>query len=153
MTTQKYINMSPSGLENLSRDFPFFMMIIMLIPFYYLTSKISAEKESKAREGMKMMGLTDDMYFLSLFIFFLAICTVTSFIVAIMAGVWIFKNNDGSLFFFFTLFYSMSFFGTAFVIVSILPTKRSSSVAATLFHIISYYVSLAMWDPTTSSAL
>jgi len=38
-------------------NFPFFYMIMYLIPFYYLTSKIAQEKESKSREGMKMMGL------------------------------------------------------------------------------------------------
>ena len=40
----------------------------------------------------------------------------------------------------------MSFFGVALVITAFLPTKRSSSVAATLFHIVSYYISFTLWD-------
>jgi hypothetical protein len=48
-------------------------MIIFLIPFYYLTTKIASEKESKAREGMKMMGLNDGTYFLSWYILFFVI--------------------------------------------------------------------------------
>jgi hypothetical protein len=32
-------------------------MIIYWIPLYYITQKLASEKESKAREGMKMMGL------------------------------------------------------------------------------------------------
>jgi hypothetical protein len=32
-------------------------MIIFIIPFFFLTSKLASEKETKAKEGMKMMGL------------------------------------------------------------------------------------------------
>jgi hypothetical protein len=38
-------------------------MNIFLLPLYYLVTKLTEEKESKAREGMKMMGLTDDVYY------------------------------------------------------------------------------------------
>ena len=76
--------MSPESSDQLSRQYPFFFMIIQLIPFYYLTSKISSEKESKAREGMKMMGLTDSTYYLALFIFYMTIAFGTSGIVALI---------------------------------------------------------------------
>ena len=32
-------------------------MCIFLLPLFYMVSKLAEEKESKAREGMKMMGL------------------------------------------------------------------------------------------------
>ena len=121
-------------------------MIIQLIPFYYLTSKISSEKESKAREGMKMMGLTDSTYYLALFIFYMTIACVTSGIVAAITCVEVFKKVSVTLFLFFSILYSMSFFGVALVITAFLPTKRSSSVAATLFHIVSYYMSFTLWS-------
>jgi len=136
MTTPKFTYITPQGLENLSRNFPFFLMIILLIPFYYLTSLLSAEKESKAREGMKMMGLKDNMYYLALFIFYTTVCILVSLIISIMCKLYVFKNNDFSVFFVFCLLYSMSFFGISFMVVAFIPTKRSSSSAATLFHII-----------------
>jgi len=121
-------------------NFPFFFMIIYLIPFYYLTSKIASEKESKAREGMKMMGLTDSTYFLSWFILFGMIAILTSGLITICAF-WIFKNVDMLIFFIFCLLYSLTLYGWSFTIVSFLPSKRSSGIAATLFHIISFYLS------------
>jgi hypothetical protein len=121
-------------------------MIIQLIPFYYLTSKISSEKESKAREGMKMMGLTDSTYYLALFIFYMTIAILTSGIVAAITCIYVFKKVSVTLFLFFSITYSMSFFGVALVITAFLPTKRSSSVAATLFHIVSYYMSFTLWN-------
>jgi hypothetical protein len=66
-------------------------MIIYLIPFYYLTSKIASEKESKAREGMKMMGLRDEVYFLSWFILYFSITIISSTLATWIAGRGIFR--------------------------------------------------------------
>lgn len=70
MKSVPFQDVSPLAAQQLSQNYPFFFMIIELIPFYYLTSKIASEKESKAREGMKMMGLNDTTYHLSWFIFY-----------------------------------------------------------------------------------
>ena len=146
MKTQKYIKMNPQSSDQLSRQYPFFFMIIQLIPFYYLVSKISSEKESKSREGMKMMGLTDSTYYLALFIFHFTIAFGTSAIVSAITTTLVFKKVNVYLFMFFSMIYSMSFFGIALIITAFLPTKRSSSVAATLFHIVSYYISFTIWN-------
>ena len=49
--------------------FPFFYMCIYLLPLYYMVTKIAEEKESRGREGMKMMGLKDETYFVAWFLF------------------------------------------------------------------------------------
>jgi hypothetical protein len=128
-------------------------MIIYLIPFYYITSKIAAEKESKSREGMKMMGLNDSTYFLSWFILFFIISFVTSGFITIVAGIAIFKQVNMIMFFAFCIMYSMTLYGWAFTVVSFLPTKRTSGIAATLLHVISYYLCFLLQDPLTPPAL
>jgi hypothetical protein len=128
-------------------------MIIELIPFYYLTSKIASEKESKAREGMKMMGLTDSTYFLSWWIVFFLISLNTSVIITVMCALGVFTNVSIPLFFFFCMSYALTLYGWAFCIVSFLPTKRSSGIAATLFHIISYYMVFIIADPSTPTVV
>ena len=62
-------------------------MIIYLIPYFYLIARIASEKESKAKEGMKMMGLHDATYYLAWFILYMVISIVTSILVTIMATV------------------------------------------------------------------
>lgn len=89
MSSVKFQDVSPLALQQLSMNYPFFFMIIQLIPFYYITSKIASEKESKSREGMKMMGLQDSTYFMAWFILFFTISFVTAIIVTIMSN-WIF---------------------------------------------------------------
>jgi len=150
--TSKFTDIKPAAIQQLTQNFPFFFMIIYLIPFYYITSKIASEKESKSREGMKMMGLTDSTYYLSWFIVFLVICSITSVTVTIMTATGIFKNVDILLFFSYNMIYSLNLYGWAFCIVSFLPTKRSSGIAATLLHIISYYLCFTINDPSVPAS-
>ena len=44
-------------------------------------------------------------------------------------------------------------FGIAFAIVAILPTKRSSSVASTLFHFITFFITFTLWDRSTPASI
>ena len=145
--------MNPNSSSQLSMWYPFFLMIIELVPFYYLCSMLSSEKENKSREGMKMMGLPLSMYYITIFIFYFMIALLTSLIVSIVTCSLILKKTQFSLFFYFCLVYSVSFYGIAFCITSLLPTKRSSSVASTLYHIVSYYFSFAIMDPATPSSV
>lgn len=82
MQSKPFYLMTPQTSLTLSRFYPYFILVIYLIPMYYLTSKIAEEKESKLRDGMKMMGLTDGVYQFAIFLFYLSIVVVSSGMVA-----------------------------------------------------------------------
>ena len=124
-------------------------MIIFKIPFFYITSKIASEKESKSKEGMKMMGLKDSTYYLAWFILFFIISSVTSLIVSLITCLQLFKNLDFFLLFMFFLFYSQTLLGISFIVVAFLPNKRSSAIAAVLFNFISFFLTIILKDPAT----
>ena len=69
MKTPEFTQMEPFAATQLTMIFPFFYMCIYLLPLYYMVTKIAEDKESRGREGMKMMGLRDETYFLAWFIF------------------------------------------------------------------------------------
>ena len=127
-------------------------MISFGIQYLYITSKISSEKESKAKEGMKMMGLRDSTYYFAWFIFFMTIGFVTSIIIAILSN-GLFGKVNPVLFFIFCMLYSINLWAWAFNIVAFLPTKRSSGIAAVLLHFITYYISFLVNDPASPSSL
>ena len=131
----------------LSTTFPFFYICIFLLPLYYMVTKLAEEKESKAREGMKMMGLNDKSYFTGWFIFMLFIITLMSGTLVVTANQRIFKQSDLSLVFLMSLLYGMTLYGFAFQVVAFLPTKKSSATLASLLHIISFYVAFAFRGP------
>jgi hypothetical protein len=124
-------------------------MIIFKIPFFYITSKIASEKESKSKEGMKMMGLKDSTYYLAWFILFFLISSITSLIVSLITCFQLFKNLNFFLLFVFFLLYSQTLLGISFIVVAFLPNKRSSALAAVLFNFISFFLSIMLKDPAT----
>lgn len=128
-------------------------MISFGIQYLYITSKISSEKESKAKEGMKMMGLRNTTYYAAWFITYIMISIVTSFIVSAMAITLIFQKVNFFLFFTFSMLYSINMWAWSLIIVAFLPTKRSSGIAAVLFNFISYYLVFIIQDIATPSAL
>jgi ATP-binding cassette subfamily A (ABC1) protein 3 len=54
---------------------PFFLLVMFIPPVYNLVFLIVKEKESRARESMRMMGMTDFPYWLSWFLFYSAVNT------------------------------------------------------------------------------
>lgn len=58
---------------NFAGTLGFFMFITSLVPVSRLINKITIEKETKVKEAMKMMGLTDTPYWLSWFIMYVLI--------------------------------------------------------------------------------
>lgn len=57
---------------------PLFLLIIYIPSVYNLTFKIVREKETRAKETMRIMGMTDFPYWLSWFIFYTIINTVVT---------------------------------------------------------------------------
>jgi len=128
-------------------------MIIYLIPFYYIVSSLASDKESKAREGMKMMGLTDGTYYLANFITHLTIVGGQTLLITLIAGLGIFTRVNMFILFLFCLFYSLCLYGWALAITALLPKKKSAGIAATLFHLISFYMSALIKSPATAPSM
>lgn len=57
---------------------PFMLLVMFIPPVYNTVFLIVKEKESKTRESMRMMGLTDFPYWLSWFVFFTCVNTAMS---------------------------------------------------------------------------
>ena len=124
----------------MAQNFPIFYMISFGIQYLYITSKISSEKESKAKEGMKMMGLRNTTYYTAWFITYTFISIITSLIVSFMAITFIFQKVNFFLFFIFSMIYSINLWAWSLIIVAFFTTKRSSGIAAVLFNFITYYL-------------
>jgi peptidoglycan/LPS O-acetylase OafA/YrhL len=119
--------------------FPFFLMLIYLLPLYYMVTKLAEEKESKAREGMKMMGLRDISYYAAWVVFLGALVAIMSALLAGTLSTQTLKQSDFGLVFAMCFLYGMNLYGVSFAITAWLPSKKSSATAASLIHLVSYY--------------
>jgi ATP-binding cassette subfamily A (ABC1) protein 1 len=125
-------------------------MFTFLIPLYYLVSKLAEEKESRSREGMKMMGLKDASYFLSWFVFYVIVNLVQAAVITAMVCINLFTASNKLLIFLHCFLFGTSLFGFAVIVVSILPTVRASATAATLIHLITYFFMFSLKNPDVS---
>jgi hypothetical protein len=57
------------------------------------------------------------------------------------------------LFFFFNFLYGISLFGFSVVIVALLPTQRGSSLAASLLHVVTFFIVYAIQSPDIASSV
>ncbi len=57
---------------------PLFLLLAYIPPVYNMTFKIVREKETRAKETMRIMGMTDLPYWMSWFVFYTLVNTVVS---------------------------------------------------------------------------
>ena len=113
---------------------------VYLLPLYYMVTKLAEEKESRGREGMIMMGMQQETYFIAWFIFLAIVVTGMSLVLVLAASLKIFVQSNLVFVFAMCILYGLTMYGFGFIIVAIFPTKKSSATAASLLHLMSYYV-------------
>lgn len=87
MTTQAYID-DPLILQLLRENLPFFCLLMYIPPLFRNSYRIVNEKETRIRESMKIMGLTDVAYWTSWF----AYHSIISLLISILATITLYIN-------------------------------------------------------------
>lgn len=117
-----------------SNMMPFFMLLIYILPMYRLLSNMVSEKESKARESMKMMGLVDFSYWLSWWTYYFIIVTIISGLCILVLSFNVIQySNRGLIFIFFELF-GLSLFGLAVFLQAFFSKARVAAITGTLIY-------------------
>ena len=71
-------NVADPFISGLAILLPLFLLLAYIPPVYNMTFKIVREKESRAKETMRIMGMTDLPYWLSWLVFYTVINTIVS---------------------------------------------------------------------------
>jgi ATP-binding cassette, subfamily A (ABC1), member 3 len=128
----------------------FFMLIMYIPPLYRTVYRIVAEKESRAKESMKMMGLGDFAYWASWFFYY----TCVNFLIAV--GCWavlsplVLIHSDGLILFLIIFLYGQSIFGLLVATQSIFGTARMAAVVTTVVYFGSAMIEELSEDPKVS---
>ena len=99
-----------------------------------------------------MMGLKDTIYFSSWFVFYCVIIILMGIIITIMLSFNVFPNSNKFLIFILAFLYGISLYGFSILVVAFIPNQRSSATAATLFHLITYFIVFTINDPDIPAA-
>lgn len=105
-----------------------------------MVTRLVEEKESKAREGMKMMGLRDTTYYASWFLFLAFLVGLMSLLIVCTLSLQVFKQSNLLMVFLMCFLYGMNMYGLSFALTSFMQSKKSSATTASIVHLTSYYM-------------
>lgn len=130
---------------------PFFVVIAYLSPLIIVVFRMIREKETKVKEGMKIMGLTESSYFFSWLSYYVCLTTFHAVLnSAILMGLFKFVPF-GYVFLFFWL-YGMCIFSMAYFFQALIDKTRIAMIISILIYFIMYFVSVAVLSEDVATA-
>ncbi|RHZ08100.1 hypothetical protein DYB26_013866, partial [Aphanomyces astaci] len=124
---------------------PFYSMvsqvfsIIFILAYLHAVSRVivvlTQEKETRARELMKILGVRDAAIVLSWYITYLLIFVVSS-VLAALAGTQLFPNTSFGYLFILFFLYSTSIFAYGFLVSCIFSNSKTAGTAGNVFYFI-----------------
>ena len=128
--------------------FSFFLILVYIVPVNRMISRIVNEKESKIRESMLMMGLTDTPYWLSWLAYYTIINTVLTLIVFGILSISVITNSSKIILFMTLWLYGMSLFGFIMVIQAFFSKARTAAIVGTVLYFFSMYIDMLAYNIT-----
>ena len=128
---------------------PFFIFIAYIGHLSKYAYKMALEKETKAKEGMKIMGLTDGIYFMSYFIQYIVIALFDAFINTLIL-LNVFKQIPFVVFFLLFFLFSMNVFALAFLFQSFINKAKEAKIISIHLYIILFFLCLLIADESSS---
>ena len=130
----------------------FIILLIYLAPLYRFTYNSVNEKETKIREAMKIMGLTDAPYWLSWFTYYTAINTLQSLVMLILL-LPVFEYSNKLLVFLYLWIYGMSLFGFGLFVGAFFSSGKTAAISGTMLFYLTSFLTEAVADRTISESV
>ena len=131
---------------------PFFLVIAYMCPLCLYVYRMVAEKESRAKEGMKIIGLGEDTYFLSYFLQYLVIHLVVSLINTIIVQ-FIFTKTPFYFLYIIFFLWSMNVFALAFFYQSFIDSTKLVLILSLLIYFVMFFLSIACIRETAAKSI
>ena len=128
---------------------PFFIVIAYMGHLCIYVYRMVYEKETKVKEGMKIMGLTDGIYFLSYFIQYVIISLIDD---AINAGIFLilFTKIPYIVFFLIFFLFSLNVFALSFFFQSFIEKAKESLILSVILYFIMFFLSMLVMEDDAS---
>ena len=153
INAQKYDKFLSSSFYNfLSMLFGFFMLIGYAFPLTINIFKLVKEKETRAKEGMKIMGLNELMYFFSYFLIYFIINVIYA-----ICNTFIIKKVltyiEEIYLFFFLLLFGLVIFSLVYFFQSFLEKTRIAIIISLLIYCIMFFLALPVYSNSVSRVI
>lgn len=122
---------------------PFFLVVIYMIPLIVFVFRMVKDKETRVKEGMKMMGMSDSSYFFSYFFQYLIINFIIAFLGALILKQ-AFENIPVGIRFFVLFLYGLSVFGIIYISQAFIDKSTMAIIISIMIYYTSYFVSIVV---------
>ncbi|GMI20925.1 hypothetical protein TeGR_g12 [Tetraparma gracilis] len=129
---------------------PIFYMLAFLYPFSRFIRGLVLEKETKIKEGMKIMGLSDVAYGLSWLITLTIQGVITCLLILLVTRSTVFEFSDDMPIFLYFMTFSMSVIMFSFLLATFFSHSKTAAIMGTLLFFATYFPFYAVSDPTMS---
>ena len=113
---------------------PLFMLLMYIPPVYNTVFLIVREKESRTKESMRMMGMSDWPYWLSWFVYYSCINTALTAISWFIIQFNVIGSSNKFLIWLFMWLYGEAIFGQVVFLQSWFSTSKYSGIVASLVY-------------------
>ena len=131
---------------------PFFIVIAYMCPLCLYVLRMVREKETKAKEGMKIMGMSEGIYFLSYFIQYFIVNLIYSIANTIVISQ-VFKHVNVIFIFLLFFLWGMCVFSLAFFFQSFIDKTRVALILSLLLYFIMFFLSMAVMSENANKIL
>ena len=139
-------------VSNISLFLAFFTIIAYALPLTINIYRIVKEKETRAKEGMKIMGLSELTYFLSYFIIYFVINLIYSVVIT-----FILKNvlvTIETIYIFLQYFlYGLVVYSLIYFFQSFLERTRIAVIVSLLIYALMYFFSISVFPDSISKGV
>ena len=118
----------------LSSLLPFFLLLMYIPPVYNTVFLIVREKESRTKESMRMMGMTDWPYWLSWFVYYSCINTALTGISWFIIQFTVISSSNKFLILLYMWLYGEAVFGEIVFLQSWFSTSKYSGIVGSLVY-------------------
>jgi hypothetical protein len=130
----------------------FIILLIFLAPLYRFIFNSVSEKETKMREAMKIMGLSDFPYWLS-WISYYAIINTAQCIIMLIILLPVFEFSNKLLVFLYLWIYGMCLFSFGLFVGAFFSSAKTAAIAGTMLFYLTSFLTEAVSDRNISEGV
>jgi ATP-binding cassette subfamily A (ABC1) protein 3 len=135
-----------------SNVFALIFVLSFFFPSFFLIRGIVVEKETKIREGMRMMGLSDAALFTAWYITYGILFLIIAFFIAVTTGLTFFSNSDGGLIFLYFFLFGCTAISLCFLLSTFFSKAKLASAVGAVIFIAAFFPYYQVNDVTSSHA-
>jgi ATP-binding cassette, subfamily A (ABC1), member 3 len=119
----------------LDQFLPMATLLVFFLPVFRMTYRMVSEKETRIRESMTMMGLTQHAYWISWFLYFLIFDVIISVTSATILRVYLLKHSTFLVILLYFFSFGLSLFGFIIFCQAFWDKARHAAIFTVVFYI------------------